>query len=353
MTGPAASPSLAAAPPGRGPGERRSLPPSAGPIDLCGVELAGPILNASGTFDAIAARRAFGDALLERFPFHAFVSKTVTLEPRAGNPPPRLWEAPAGLLNSIGLPNKGLEGFLRHDLPLLAELPAPLVVSVMGFHRGELERLVGAVGARPEVALIELNFSCPNVETGLEMGAEPAEAARAVASVRPLTDTPLLVKLSPSASDPAAVAAAAAEEGAGGIVLINTLRGSALDPQTRRPWLGGGGGGLSGPAVRVVALAQVAGVSARVDLPLIGMGGVASGAHAADLLAAGARAVGVGTESFRDPGAGYRIGGELAEWPRGGSLGRRDAAEIASSSAKGLQKRHKPSTKARRYQAHP
>jgi Dihydroorotate dehydrogenase len=247
LTGPAASPSLAAAPPGRGPGERRSLPPSAGPIDLCGVELAGPILNASGTFDAIAARRAFGDALLERFPFHAFVSKTVTLEPRAG-------ESAAPAVGGAGrpaqldrTPNKGLEGFLRHDLPLLAELPAPLVVSVMGFHRGELERLVGAVGARPEVALIELNFSCPNVETGLEMGAEPAEAARAVASVRTLTDTPLLVKLSPSASDPAAVAAAAAEEGADGIVLINTLRGSALDPQTRRPWLGGGGGVCRGP----------------------------------------------------------------------------------------------------------
>ena len=313
MTAPASSPPAAGATPRRARGLADNLPPSSGPIDLCGVELAGPILNASGTFDAIAARRAFGDAVLERFPFHAFVSKTVTLEPRAGNPPPRLWEAPAGLVNSIGLPNKGLDGFLRHDLPLLAELPAPLVVSVMGFDGGELARLVGTVGARPEVALIELNFSCPNVETGLEMGADPAEAARAVAGVRALTDTPLLVKLSPSASDPPAVAAAAADAGADGIVLINTLRATALEPRTRRPWLGGGGGGLSGPAIRAVALGQVAGVAARVDLPLVGMGGVASGAHAADLLAAGARAVAVGTDSFRDPTAGNRIAGELAE----------------------------------------
>jgi dihydroorotate dehydrogenase (NAD+) catalytic subunit len=289
------------------------VPPSAGALDLCGVELAGPILNASGTFDAIAARRVFGDGLLECFPFHAFVSKTVTVEPRAGNPPPRLWETPGGLLNSIGLPNKGLDGFLRHDLPLLAELPVPLVVSVMGFDRPELEHLVRTVGNRPEIALIELNFSCPNVETGLEMGAEPDEAARAVSAVRALTETPLLVKLSPSANDPPAVAAAAATAGADGIVLINTLRGTALDPRTRRPWLGGGGGGVSGPAVRAVALGQVSRVAARVDLPLVGMGGVASGAHAADMLAAGATAVAVGTESFRDPAAGTRIAAELSD----------------------------------------
>ena len=292
-------------------GDRR-LPPTAGPVDLCGVRLAGPVLNASGIFDAIAARRAFGDALLERFPFHAFVSKTVTVEPRAGNPPPRLWEAPAGLVNSIGLPNRGLEGFLDHDLPRLAELPAPLVVSVMGFDRRELERLVAVVGARPEVALVELNFSCPNVETGLEMGADPGEAARAVAGVRPLTEAPLIVKLSPSASDPPAVAAAATDAGADAIALVNTLRASALDPRSRRPWLGGGGGGLSGPAVRAVALGQVAAVAGRVAVPVVGMGGVASGVHAADLLTAGARAVAVGTESFRDPAAGRRIAQELA-----------------------------------------
>jgi dihydroorotate dehydrogenase (NAD+) catalytic subunit len=284
-----------------------------GPIDLCGVPLAGPILNGSGTFDAIAARRAFGDALLERFPFHAFVSKTITLAPREGNPAPRLWETPAGLINSIGLPNKGLDGFLAHDLPELAELPVPLVVSVMGFSSDELAELVERVGERDEVALIELNVSCPNVETGLVMGADPAETARAVERVRPLTDRPLIVKLTPNANDPAAVAVAAAQAGADAVSLINTLKGMALDPRTRQPWLGGTTGGVSGPAVRAVALEQVAAVSAAVAIPAIGMGGIASGRQASDFLSAGAACVAVGTENFRDPAAGLRIAAELGE----------------------------------------
>ncbi len=283
------------------------------PLDLCGVRLGGPILNGSGTFDAIAARRAFGDALLDGFPFHAFVSKTITLAPREGNPPPRLWETPAGLINSIGLPNKGLEGFLAHDLPELAELPVPLVVSVMGFSRDELATLVARTGERDEVALIELNVSCPNVETGLVMGADPVETARAVEVVRPLTDRPLIVKLTPNATDPAAVALAAEEAGADAVSLINTLKGMALDPRTRRPWLGGTTGGVSGPAVRAIALEQVRSVASAVAIPVIGMGGVASGRHAADFLSAGAACVAVGTENFRDPAAGVRIGAELGE----------------------------------------
>jgi dihydroorotate dehydrogenase (NAD+) catalytic subunit len=281
------------------------------PLDLCGVPLAGPVLNGSGTFDAIAARRAFGDALLERFPFHAFVSKTITLSPRQGNPPPRLWETPAGLINSIGLPNKGLEGFLASDLPELAELPVPLIVSVMGFSRDELATLVHRVGEREEVALIELNVSCPNVETGLVMGADPAETARAVSAVRPLTAKPLIVKLTPNANDPPGVARAAEGAGADAVSLINTLKGMALDPHTARPWLGGTTGGVSGPAVRAAALEQVAAVARAVRIPAIGMGGIASGRHAADFLAAGAACVAVGTESFRDPGAGRRVAAEL------------------------------------------
>jgi dihydroorotate dehydrogenase (NAD+) catalytic subunit len=280
--------------------------------ELCGVELRGPILNGSGTFDAIAARRAFGDALLEEFPFDLFVSKTITVAPRQGNPPPRLWETPAGLINSIGLPNKGLRGFLEDDLPQLAELPVPLCVSVMGFSRDELAELVTAVAERDDVALIELNFSCPNVETGTIMGADPAETARSVGRLRSLTDKPLIVKLTPNATDPAAVAASAQEAGADAVSLINTLRGMALAPGTGRPWLGAGTGGVSGPAVRAIALAQVAEVAARVAIPVIGMGGIASGRHAADFLAAGASCVAVGTESFRDPAAGRRIAAELS-----------------------------------------
>jgi len=282
------------------------------PVDFCGVRLAGPILNGSGTFDAIAARRAFGDALLDAFPFDCFVSKTITVEPRLGNPAPRLWETPAGMINSIGLPNKGLERFLELDLPELAQLPVPLCVSVMGFSHDELAILVKRVGECDEVSLIELNVSCPNVETGTIVGADPDETTAAVARLRPLTDKPLIVKLTPSATDPATVALAAESAGADAISLINTLKGMALHPVTREPWLGGRTGGMSGPAVRAVALAQVADVAARVQIPIVGMGGIASGHDADDFLAAGANVVAVGTESFRDPAAGRRISVELA-----------------------------------------
>ncbi len=281
-------------------------------FELCGVRLRGPVLNGSGTFDAIAARRVFGDALIERFPFDAFVSKTITVAPRQGNPPPRLWESPAGLINSIGLPNKGLAGFLREDLPKLAKLPVPLVVSVMGFSRDELAMLVKTVGSRAEVAMIEVNVSCPNVETGLIMGADPAETAAAVDRLRPLTGKPLIVKLTPNATDPAAVAAAAQDAGADAVSLINTLKGMAIDPKTGAPWLGAGTGGVSGPAVRPIALAQVAQVAAAVSIPIIGMGGIASGRDARDFLDAGATAIAVGTENFRDPVAATRISRELA-----------------------------------------
>jgi dihydroorotate dehydrogenase (NAD+) catalytic subunit len=287
------------------------MPSETAAVDLCGVRLAGPILNGSGTFDAIAAQRTFGDALLERFPFDAFVSKTITVEPREGNPPPRLWETPGGMLNSIGLPNKGLERFLASDLPRLAELPVPLVVSVMGFSRAELALLVERVARHDEVALIELNVSCPNVESGLVIGADAEETATAVGRLRPLTSKPLIVKLTPSATDPAAVAAAAERAGADAISLINTLKGAAFHPQTGEPWLGGTTGGLSGPAIRAVALEQVRAVCARVAIPVVGMGGIASGRDAAEFLAAGAKCAAVGTECFRDPAAGRRIGAEL------------------------------------------
>jgi dihydroorotate dehydrogenase (NAD+) catalytic subunit len=279
---------------------------------LCGVELDGPVLNASGTFDVIAARRAFGDALLERFPFDGYVSKTITLEPRQGNPPPRLWETPAGMINSIGLPNKGLDGFLAGDLPKIAEVPVPVCVSVMGFSRDELATLVEAVGARDEVALIELNVSCPNVETGLIMGADPGETALAVERLRPLTEKPLIVKLTPNATDPSAVALAAEGAGADAVSLVNTLKGMALHPRTGEPWLGGRTGGVSGPAIRAIALEQVAAVSDAVGIPVIGMGGIASGRDAADFMAAGAAAIAVGTENFLDPAAGRRIAAEVA-----------------------------------------
>ena len=282
-------------------------------IDFCGITLAHRIVNGSGTFDAIAAHRAFGDALLEHFPFAAFVSKTVTLEPRPGNPPPRLWELPGGMINSIGLPNKGLAGYLAEDLPRLAELPVPLIVNVMGSTREDVARLVAAFAERDEVAALELNVSCPNVKTGLTMGADPGEIAGLLDVVRSRTGKPLIVKLTPNCTSPADVAAAAEEHGADAVSLVNTLRGMAMHPdRPGEPWLGAGTGGVSGPAIRAIALSQVREVRARTSLPIVGMGGVQSGRHAEDLREAGADLIGVGTESFRDPLAGRRIAAEAS-----------------------------------------
>jgi dihydroorotate dehydrogenase (NAD+) catalytic subunit len=292
-------------------------------VSLCGLELAHPVINGSGTFDAIAALRAFGDAVLRDFPFSAFVSKTITLRPRAGNPPPRLWEAPAGLINSIGLPNKGLDGYLAEDLPELARLPVPLITNVMGSSAAELAALVEAADARAAIDAIELNVSCPNVRTGLDIGADPRELEAVVGAVRPLTRKPLIVKLTPNTADVAAVAQAAEAAGADAVSLINTLRAYAPHPRVPgEPWLGGGTGGLSGPAIRAVALAQVHAVTGRVAIPVIGMGGIQAGRHAAQFLDAGARAVAVGTETFRDPTAGQRIANELGDlYAKSGNIG--------------------------------
>jgi dihydroorotate dehydrogenase (NAD+) catalytic subunit len=293
-------------------------PPEAG-VDFCGLRLAHRVINGSGTFDAIAAKRVFGGALVRDFPFAAYVSKTITLASRDGNPSPRLWEAAGGMINSIGLPNKGLDGYLAEDLPQLSELlgeagvegePVPLITNVMGSTGEELSQLVAACDERAEIAAIELNVSCPNVKTGLDIGADPRQLEQVVSACRERTRKPLIVKLTPNTADVALCAQAAETAGADAVSLINTLRAMALAPGGGR-WLGAGTGGLSGPAIRVVALAQVAAVAERVELPVIGMGGVQRAAHARDLLDAGASLVAVGSESFRDPTIGLRIAREL------------------------------------------
>jgi dihydroorotate dehydrogenase (NAD+) catalytic subunit len=301
-------------------------------VSFCSLDLAHPVVNGSGTFDAIAAERAFGAEFAGAFPFSAYVSKTITLDPRAGNPPPRLWEAAGGLINSIGLPNKGLDGYLREDLPQLHDIcreasgpagPAPgaggvpLITNVMGASAEELVRLVEACDARAEIAALELNVSCPNVKTGLDIGADPGQLGEVIARLRPRTRKPLIVKLTPNTADVAACGQAAEAAGADALSLINTLRAAALDPGrapgSRESWLGGLTGGLSGPAVRTVALAQVAAVASCVAVPIVGMGGVQTAAHARDLLDAGATLVAVGTESFRDPAVGAAIACALLE----------------------------------------
>jgi dihydroorotate dehydrogenase (NAD+) catalytic subunit len=305
-----------APPPGRD--ERTGCP---GAVEFCGIGLEHPVVNASGTFDAIAARRVYGDQVLGDFPFSAFVSKTITPEPRVGNEPQRIWETPAGMINSIGLPNKGLDGFLAEDLPLLAELPVPLIVSVMATGREEFSRLVRGVGERDEVAGIELNISCPNVHSGLIVGEQPEETEALLEALRPQTEKPLIVKLTPNVADPAAVAVAAEQGGADAVSLINTLKASAIDPATGKPGIAAGQGGLSGPAVRPIAVAQIRAVAAAVSIPIVGMGGVSTGADAAEMLAAGATLVAVGTESFRDPRAGERVASEIAGALRDGRSG--------------------------------
>ena len=293
-----------------GPAGREAPEPSS--VEFCGIELKHQVINASGTFDAIAARHVYGDALLENFPFSAFVSKTITPEPRVGNEPQRIWETPAGMINSIGLPNKGLAGFLAEDLPQLAQLPVPLIVSVMSTNHEDFGRLVKEVGGRDEVAAIELNVSCPNVHSGLIVGEQPRETEALIKALRPLTGKPLIVKLTPNIAAPAEVAVAAEQGGADAISLINTMKASALDPATGEPGIAAGHGGLSGPAVRPVAVAQLRAVAAAVNLPIVGMGGISSGADAVEMLFAGASLVAVGTENFRDPRAGSRVAGEIA-----------------------------------------
>jgi dihydroorotate dehydrogenase (NAD+) catalytic subunit len=281
-------------------------------IEFCGLELAHPVINGSGTFDAIAALRCFGPELVDGFPFAAFVSKTITLAPRQGNRPPRLFETPAGMINSIGLPNRGLDGYLESDLPVLAGLGVPVITNVMGSSPAEFAELIVGLTNRPEIAAFELNVSCPNVKTGLDIGADPGELRRLVSEIRPLTAKPLIVKLTPNCADVAATAAAAQDGGADAVSLINTLRAMGIGP-AGGAWLGERFGGLSGPAIRAVAVAQVAAVAARVGIPIVGMGGVSRGRDAADLLAAGATLVAVGTENFRDPAAGATVARELAK----------------------------------------
>lgn len=298
--------------------------------EICGIPLPGPVLNGSGTFDAIAARRVFGDALVEKFPFDCYVSKTITMNPRPGNPPYRLWETPSGMINSIGLPGPGLDGFLDRDLSQLAELEVPLIVSVMADQVEDFEVLVERVASRDEVAGIELNVSCPNVHSGLIVGEQPSETEALMKALRTITDKPLIVKLTPNVANPHEVAMAAESAGADAVSMINTVKAAAIDPNSARSWLGAGAGGLSGPAIKPIALAQVRAVSAEIDIPVIGMGGITDAESAVEFILAGARVIAVGTENFRDPRAGASVTEGLPAALRRRGFGSLAEAQLAS-----------------------
>jgi dihydroorotate dehydrogenase (NAD+) catalytic subunit len=255
------------------------------------------ILNGSGCLDALAAPEVVRQ-------LDAFVTKTVTPEPREGNDPARIAEVEVGMLNSIGLANPGIEAFLEL-LPELEDLGTPLWVSIGGFSDWEYAELAARLDPVPAVDTIELNLSCPNVKAPDAATGELVRAARAA------TSKPIYAKLSPSLPDIAAAAVEAADAGADGLTLVNTLRGLALDDRTLRPMLSSASGGLSGPALRPVALAAVYACYRATALPIVGVGGVTSGRHALELIAAGATAVAIGTALFADPFAPARIRTEL------------------------------------------
>jgi dihydroorotate dehydrogenase (NAD+) catalytic subunit len=253
-----------------------------------------PLLNASGCLDALTAPEVART-------LDAFVTKTVTPLPREGNPPPRIAETESGMLNSIGLQNPGIDAFMLDHLPRLSALEVPIWVSVGGFSGADYARVAGRLDECDDVGTIELNLSCPNVEEA------PETAAELVAAARSATSKPLFAKLSPATWDIAESARAVADAGADGLSLVNTIRGLALDESRRRPKLARGPGGYSGPALRPIALACVHACAEAVDLPIVGMGGVASGDDVLDFVAVGASAVALGTILFSDPWAADRI----------------------------------------------
>jgi len=235
------------------------------------------------------------------------VTKTVTPQRREGNRPVRIAETDAGMLNSIGLENPGIQALLTDKLPRLAELGIPLWVSVGGFSAPDYAQLCAALDDRPEVAAIELNLSCPNVEEA------PESTAELVSAARPETSKTLYAKLSPAASDLPETARAVQAAGADGLSLVNTIRGLALDERTLQPKLGHELGGYSGPALKPIALAAVYQCYRATGLPIVGMGGIATGRDALDFLAAGASSIALGTVLFSDPDAPGRVRRELAE----------------------------------------
>lgn len=293
---------------GRAPGPGPDPDPDL-TVSFAGLRLKNPVMTASGTFGY--GREYAG--LIDISALGAVVVKGTSLEPWVGNPPPRTVETASGMLNSIGLENPGVDHFLRVDLPCLARFGTPVIVNVVGRTAAEYAEVARRLDGAPGVAALEANISCPNVkEGGLAFGADPDAAESLVAGMRKATSLPLIVKLTPNVTDVTVLARRVVEAGADAVSLINTLVGMAIDPETARPILARGTGGLSGPAVKPVALAMVYRVAAAVAVPVIGMGGIWTGRDAVEFLMAGASAVAVGTAVFVDPGRPLAIVSEMA-----------------------------------------
>jgi dihydroorotate dehydrogenase (NAD+) catalytic subunit len=280
---------------------------------FCGIPLKNPIIAASGTF-------AYGiefASLLDLNALGAIVVKGLSRQPMDGNRPPRIFEAEAGMINSIGLQNIGARAFAVEKLPALRHYATPIIANVFGYAPEDYEEVIRVLEDHDGLAAYELNVSCPNTKHGgIFFSSEPTLLADLIARLRPLTKRPLVIKLSPNVAriEPLALSAEAA--GADGLSLVNTFVSLAIDARTRRPRIGNGYGGLSGPAIKPIALRLVYEAARAVKIPVLGLGGVATGVDAAEFLIAGATAVQVGTATFWDPSAPLRIARELDRFLR-------------------------------------
>ena len=280
-------------------------------VNLAGIELRNPVMTASGTF---GYGEEFADYVnLERI--GAFVTKGLSLKPRAGNPTPRIVETPGGMLNAIGLQNVGIDAFIAKKVPFLRTVNTPAIANFFGNTVDEYAEMARRLDGIPEVAGLEVNISCPNVKQGgIVFGTDPDCAASVVAACRRATIKPLIVKLSPNVTDVVSMARACEDAGADCLSLINTLTGMAIDLNKRRPVLANITGGFSGPAIKPVALRMVWQVARAVKVPIIGIGGIMNATDALEFILAGATAIQVGTASFINPGAAQQIAEGMESW---------------------------------------
>jgi dihydroorotate dehydrogenase (NAD+) catalytic subunit len=269
-------------------------------VNIGGIEIKNPVMTASGTFGYASEF----DELMDLNRLGAIVVKGLSLEPSKGNPPPRIVETPCGMLNAIGLENVGLAAFVKKKLPFLRRLDTPIFVNVYGKSTEEYAELAARLEDIDGVSGIEVNISCPNVKSGgIAFGAYPESAAEVISAIRKKITKPLMVKLSPNVTDITEIAKSVEAEGADSISLINTITGMAIDIETRRPKIGNITGGLSGPAIKPVALRMVWQVAQTVNVPVVGIGGIMTAKDALEFLIAGAVAVQIGTANFINPHA--------------------------------------------------
>lgn len=280
-------------------------------VEVAGITMRNPVMTASGTFGYGEEFAAYMD--LEAI--GAMITKGLSLRPKAGNNTPRIVETPGGMLNAIGLQNVGIDAFIGEKLPFLRRVNTPVIANLYGNSLEEYGELAARIDAVPEIAGVEVNISCPNVkEGGIVFGTDPVAAAKVVSLVRQATAKPLIVKLSPNVTDIVVMAKACVDAGAEALSLINTLTGMAIDLQSRRPVLANITGGLSGPAIKPVALRMVWQVARAVRVPIIGIGGIMSASDALEFMLAGATAVQVGTANFLSPAASQEIAQGMEQW---------------------------------------